>query len=176
MIRRRGALLPGLFLVALGGWMLAQNLGVNLPNLDRLWPAFPLFFGLALLIQFFAEGRRDDGKVFAGIAGTLVGAFFFAFTFDVVGWDQMSRLWPVFVLIGSVAFFGQWLARPRHLGLLIPAGIALMVGGFFILANLGALNPAMREQLIKFWPVLLIAAGLFTLAGYFVRQRPRPDA
>ncbi len=175
MTPRRGAIIPGLLLILLGGWFLADNLGAPLPNLGDLWPAFPLFFGLAFLIQFFTGGRRDDGLIFVGVGGALVGAFFFAFTLGPLEWAQMGTFWPVFILIGSAAFFGQWLARPRNLGLLIPAIIALVVGGVFLLGNAGALSPAMREQLIKFWPVLLIFAGLLTLAGYFFRA-PRRDA
>ena len=171
MSNRRGAIIPGLFLIFLGGWFLAQNLGVPLPQLQTLWPAFPLIFGLAMLVRYFADGRREDGMVFSGVAAALVGAFFFAFTLGPLDWGQMGDYWPVFVLIGSAAFFAQWLTQPRNFGLLVPAVLALGVGGIFLLANIGALDRTMVEQLVKFWPVLLILAGLSTLASYFLRSR-----
>jgi hypothetical protein len=61
MSNRRGAIIPGLFLILLGGWFLAQNLGAPLPQIGKLWPAFPLVFGLAMLVRYFTEGRREDG-------------------------------------------------------------------------------------------------------------------
>jgi hypothetical protein len=171
MSNRRGAILPGLFLILLGGWLLAQNLGARLPQIQNLWPAFPLVFGLAMLVRYFSEGRREEGLVFTGVAATLVGAFFFAFTLGPLEWAQMRDFWPVFVLIGSAAFFAQWLARPRNVGLLVPAVLALIVGGVFMLANTGALNRAMVNQLVKFWPVLLILGGLSSIASYLLRAR-----
>ena len=145
MSTRRGAIIPGLFLILLGGWFLAQNLGVPLPQIGQLWPAFPLVFGLAMVVRYFAEGRREDGLVFIGVAGALVGAFFFAFTLGPLEWAQMRDFWPVFVLIGSAAFFAQWLTQPRNFGLLVPAVLALGVGGGFLMANTGALDRAMVE-------------------------------
>jgi hypothetical protein len=174
MSNRRGAIIPGLLLVGLGAWLLAQNLGVPLPGLDRLWPAFPLFFGLAFLLQFFLGGRRDDGLAFVGVGAALVGAFFFAFTLGRLEWRQMGDYWPVFVLIGSAAFLAQWLVRPAQRGLLVPMFIGLIVGGLFLAANLGLLNAGVREQLIKLWPLALIVAGLITLAGYFFRPKRTP--
>ncbi len=171
MSNRRGAILPGLFLIFLGGWFLAQNLKVPLPQIQNLWPAFPLVFGLAMLVRYFAEGRREDGLVFIGVTGALIGAFFFAFTLGPLEWGQMGDFWPVFVLIGSAAFFVQWLTQPRNFGLLVPAVLTLGVGGVFLLANTNVLDQRMVEQVARFWPVLLILAGLSTLASYFLRAR-----
>ena len=74
MQNRRGAFLPGLLLILLGAWLLATTLGVRLPDLSQLWPVVPLFFGLAALVQYFAEGRRSEGLVFIGVAAALLGA------------------------------------------------------------------------------------------------------
>jgi hypothetical protein len=167
MPNRRGAVIPGLILVLLGGYLLAQNLGVPLPGFDQLWPGFPLFFGLAFLVRFFAGGRRDDGLMFVGVAGALIGVFFFAFTLGRLEWEDMGRWWPVFVLIGAAAFFAQWMVRPSQRGLLVPAFIALLVGAVFLVVNLRLVNPALAEQLTRLWPVLLILGGLLVLGSYF---------
>ncbi|MGH2521265.1 MAG: LiaI-LiaF-like domain-containing protein [Anaerolineales bacterium] len=175
MSNRRSAIIPGLILILLGGWLLAQNLGVGLPGLDQLWPGFPLFFGLAFLLQFFLGGRTDDGLVFVGVAATLIGAFFFAFTLGLLHWSDMGRYWPVFVLIGGAAFLAQWVVRPSQRGLLIPALMALLVGGVALLLTLGRASPALVEQVTKLWPLALIVAGLLTLAGYFFRPSRAGD-
>jgi hypothetical protein len=167
MSNRRGAIIPGLILILLGAWLLAQNLGVRLPGLDALWPIFPLFFGVAFLAQFFLGGRTDDGLVFVGVAGVLIGAFFFAFTLGRLHWSQMGVYWPVFVLIGGLAFLAQWLVRPAQRGLLVPAFIALIVGLVAISLNLRLVNAALAAQISKLWPALLILGGLIVLGRYF---------
>ena len=134
------------------------------------WPGLLVFFGLAFLLQFFFGGRHDSGLIFVGVAVALVGAFFFAFTLGYYRWADMSRYWPVFVLIGSAAFFGQWLAQPRDRGLLVPAFLALLVGGVALPITLQAVNPALAELVIKFWPVVLVLLGLGLLLSVFQRR------
>jgi hypothetical protein len=170
MSNRRPAIIPALFLILFGVWLLAQNLGVPLPAWDTAWPALPLFFGLAFLLQFVLGGRRDSGLVFVGVAAALVGVFFFAFTLGYYRWTDMDRYWPIFVLIGSAAFFGQWLAQPRDRGLLVPAFLALAVGGVALPITLQAVNPALADVVIKFWPLVLVLLGLGMLLSIFPRR------
>jgi peptidoglycan/LPS O-acetylase OafA/YrhL len=170
MPNRRPAIIPALVLIALGAWLLAENLGVPLPTWDQAWPAFPFFFGLAFVLQFFLGGRTDTGLVFVGVAAALVGAFFFAFTLGYLRWNDMAVYWPVFVLIGSAAFFAQWLVRPRERGLLVPAFLALGVGGLALPITLRLINPSLANVVVKFWPVALILLGLALLVGFFQRR------
>src|SRR3989304_4803241 len=146
ILQRRGALTPGLLLILFGAWLLAQNLGVPLPGLDMLWPALPLLFGLGLLLQFFPLGR--------------------------LRWGDMDRYWPVFVLIGGLAFLAQWLVNPAQRGLLIPAGLGLLVGLVAITFTLNLASPALIQQVTKLWPLALIVLGLSLLASYFFRENP----
>ncbi len=166
-MQSRGALLTGVLMILIGGWLLAQNFGAALPGLEQLWPAFPLLGGLAFLVQYFANGRRDDGLVFVGVAAALVGGFFFAFTLGPLRFDEgdMRRWWPVFVLIGAAASLAQWLAQPREWGRLAFASLAALVGTVALAATLGYLDRGQLAQLARWWPVLLIVAGLMALAS-----------
>lgn len=170
-MQRRGPLIPGLLLILVGAWLLAQNLGVRLPGLDVLWPAFPLIFGLAFVAQYFFGGRRDSGLVFVGVASALLGVFFFAFTLGRLEWRSMDHWWPVFVLIGGAAFLAQWLVNPSQAGLLVPAGMALLVGLVALPLTLGLASEAVVEQAAKLWPLVLILGGLALLASYLLRPR-----
>ena len=78
---KRSPLIIGFVLVAIGGWLLAQNLGLRLPDISSLWPALPIIFGLSSVIQYFTTGRKDSGMIFVGVAAALVGAVFFMFPF-----------------------------------------------------------------------------------------------
>jgi hypothetical protein len=173
MRNRRGAILPGLLLIALGAWLLALTLGVPLPGFDKIWPVLPLVFGLAVLVQFFAEGRRHDGLIFTGVAAALLGAFFLTITLGPLTWPALGRWWPVFVLIGGVAFTAQWLARPEERGLLVPAALAMVVGVVALALTLGLAGFTLSDQIIRLWPLLLILAGLGLLANYVVSGRKK---
>jgi len=175
MSNRRSAFIPGLLLILFGAWLLARNLGVELPGLDVLWPAFPLIFGLAFVFQYLLGGRQDSGLVFVGVAAALVGAFFFVFTLGRLPWSQMDRYWPVFVLIGGVAFFAQWLANPGQRGLLIPAIFALAVGLVASMFTLRIASPELIRQASKLWPLILILLGFLILVGQFLRGNRDQD-
>ncbi|MCC7359948.1 MAG: hypothetical protein IT317_10750 [Anaerolineales bacterium] len=170
-MRRRGALFPGLLLIALGLWFLADALGVQLPTLADLWPIFPLGFGLAALGGYFMQGRQESGLVFTGVSATLIGALFFAITLGPLDWGDLGRLWPLFVLIGGLAFLAQWLAQPGERGLLVPAFLGLLVGGVAIVFTLNLLGPAVGQLAAKLWPLILIVLGLGLLGSYFLRGR-----
>ena len=172
-MRNRGAIVPGLVLIALGGWFLADALGVRLPGLGDLWPIFPLGFGIAMLAQYFVNGRRDEGLIFTGVTGVLVGAFFLAITLGPLGWGDLGRLWPIFPLIGGLAFLAQWLARPSERGLLVPALLGLAVGGIALLFTLDLLGEGAGRLLANFWPVVLILLGVALLANYMLSGRKK---
>lgn len=165
MPKRPVNFIPGLILVLLGIWFLARNLDVRVPGLDQLWPIFPLLFGLSFIVQFFANGRHEEGLLFAGTAATLVGAFFFAITLGPLTWT--NDYWPVFPLIGGVAFLAQWLARPSQRGLLVPAMMGILVGVVGLAVTLNLIGPDAAKLVGNLWPVLLILAGLAMLGRYF---------
>jgi len=169
-MQRRSNLIPGLILLLLGGYFLARNLGVRMPGLNALWPVFPLGFGLLLLARYLGGEREDPGQVFVGTVALLIGAFFFLFTLDVLRWGQMGVFWPAFVLIGGAGFLAHWAARPSDRGVLVPALLALIVGGIALLFTLGRVEPVLGRQIARFWPVALIILGLAILIGRRRRQ------
>lgn len=155
---RLGSVWLGLTFVGLGVMLLlAQWLGWG-----RLWPLFPLLGGLSFLVAYVLGGFRDAGLVFIGIAASLVGFFFLGFTLGYWEWGEMGRLWPVFPLIGGVAFCALFLAeRPRDLGTLAVGVAALVVG----IVGLGVTFGMLGKEVVKLWPLLLILMGLFGLAS-----------
>lgn len=168
---RYGALFPGLLLIALGAWFLADALGVALPSLGDLWPVFSVGFGLACLVNYFLGGRREPGLVFMGVTSSLLGVLFFAITLGPLAWGDLGRLWPLFPLIAGLAFLAQWLTQPSERGLLVPGLLGLAVGGVPLLFTFDLLDGAVGEWILRLWPVLLILLGLGLLGSYFWRGR-----
>ena len=163
MKRNRGSIVAGIFLVGLGGWLLAQQLGVWVPGLSQLWPGLVVLGGAAALLAYVSE--REPDQLFLGVAGVLVGGCFFLFTLGRLDWQaDMPRYWPAFLIIFSLASVAQWLAAPDRRGYLVQAGVSLLVGLFFFAYYFNLLSGLLVRQVQQLWPLLLIVAGLIALA------------
>jgi len=171
---RKGTIIPALFLILLGVYFLLNELGIDIPGWDTIWPIFPLVGGLAFLGSYIFGQRRDPGQVFVGTAATLVGLVFFFITLGPLEYRDLGTWWPVFVLIGGVAFLAQWAAaRFRDWGALFLALVALVVGGVGLATTLQLLGPQTSELLPRLWPVLLILVGLMVLLRAVAGRRSR---
>jgi hypothetical protein len=159
-----GTMWTGLGLIALGiALLVAQWIGWG-----EIWPLFPLLAGLSFWGGYVATGFKDGGLVFVGTTATLIGLFFFGFTLGYWEWAEMSTLWPVFPLIGGVAFFILFLAE-RDLGALAVGCIALTVG----LVGLAVTFGFVGSDIVKLWPLLLVFGGLVGLASAVSRMLRR---
>ncbi len=155
---RFGGVLWGGVLVALGTYLLLAKLGLDTPDLGTLWPIFPFTLGVAFLASFFGGESRDPGPVCPGTLGVLLGLFFFAFTLGFLSWEDMGVLWPCFPLIVGLSFLATWLAyRGKQPGLLVPAGINLLVGLGGLALTLGVVDLDTAQLA---WPIALIAVGV----------------
>lgn len=154
---RSGNVIGGLVIIALGIWFLLGALGVRLPGIGNFWPIFPTLAGLAFIVAYVRQ--KDAGFLIPGVAGFLIGLFFFLFTLGSFEWSQMGQLWPLFPLIGGLAFLAAYLSD-RDAGLLIPAvgGVGVgVIGLFFTLSGFSL------AWLGTFWPVILILVGILVL-------------
>jgi hypothetical protein len=154
-----GVVWAGLGLIGLGiAFLLAQWIGW-----DKLWPIFPLLGGLAFFAGYAASGFQDAGLAFVGTAATLIGLFFFGFTLGNWEWVEMVRLWPVFALIGGIAFVVLFIAegRSQDWGVLGIGLAAIIVG----VVGLAVTHGWVSGDIVKYWPALLVLLGLVALVG-----------
>jgi hypothetical protein len=176
----RGSLIPAAVLIFIGGYFLLVNLGVIpwLP-ISQMWPALVVLVGVLFWLGFILDRKHDPGLAFVGTIVTLTGLFFMLFTFNVnllglgrVDWGDMRLLWPAFPLIVGIAFVVMWLAgRCRDGGLLIPAGILLLVGLGGFAFTLG--NVPLFQNILQWWPLLLIFFGIVILIQSIRRPRAK---
>ncbi len=163
MKNNRGTIIVGIFLVLLGGWLLAQQMGVRVPSFTQLWPGVLILAGAGLLISFIQDRQPD--QIFWGVAALLLGGFFFLFTLGLFNWQSdMARYWPVFLIIFSIASVFQWFTNPARRGYLAQAGLALLIGLFFLAYNFNLFSRFLAQQILQLWPLLVILAGLVVVA------------
>lgn len=90
--------------------------GVTWGDMGRLWPAFPLIGGLAILAQFAVDPRRDWGNFVLGVLAIVVGAVAFPFTLGLWPGElgtTLLNLWPVLLIVLGLAALLQALFRRR---------------------------------------------------------------
>ena len=99
-------LIWGLFLIALGGMLLAANLGVDLPH--RVWSYWPfLLIAMGLARMLFVGGSESVGDGFWILLGGLYGWI----SIWNVGALTWATAWPIFVIAGGLSV----LMRPAFL-------------------------------------------------------------
>ena len=163
-MRDKGTMILAVLLIALGGYFLLNELNVGLPGLELIWPLLPVSAGIALVFGYLSSEEKDPEQVFFGTVATFVGLVFLAITLGPLTYSSLRDWWPVFVLIGGVAFLAQWaVAGFRDWDALFLALVALCIGGVSLAITLELLGPNTRETLPKLWPGALILAGLMAL-------------
>jgi hypothetical protein len=165
-------IVPGLILILLGAFLLLRQLAPDILGWDNIWPIFPTLGGLAFLTGWLFSQERDPGLLFVGTAATLVGLFFFPFTFGAFEWGDMSRLWPAFPIIGGLAFLALFAGgRFRDWGAAGVGCVAVLVGVIAFGFTLFRLPRSLGDTLIEFWPLGLILIGLIGLLSALLRRR-----
>ena len=109
-MRDRRAVLLALALIVLGSYLLLTELNAEIPRWSQTWPVLPFAAGLALLIGYIADQKHNPDHVFLGTAATLVGVVFLFVTIGPLNYRDLESWWPVFVVIGGLAFLAQWAA------------------------------------------------------------------
>ncbi len=179
-MNRRGTLITAVVLIGIGAYLLLANLNVIPPySITQMWPGIVVLVGILFWLGFIFGKDHDPGLAFVGTIVTLTGLFFFLFTFNVdlfglgrVDWSDMSKLWPAFPLIVGIAFVVLWAAgRFRDWGVLIPAGILLLVGFGGFAYTLG--NVPVFQNILQWWPLLLILFGIVILFQSLARTRSK---
>jgi len=169
---RRGSVVLALFFILMGIYLLLNELDVGIPGWDKIWPVFPFAGGLVLVGSYVFGERRDPDRVFIGTAATLVGLAFFFITLGPLEYRDLSDWWPVFALIGGIAFLAQWAAvRFRDWGALFLALVGLVIGFAGLAIKLEWLGPETRELLPSLWPALLVLGGLIMLLRGLLGRR-----
>jgi hypothetical protein len=109
--------------------------------------------------------RDRYGVMWAGLGLIGLGVAFLVAQF--IGWD---KIWPIFPILGGLAFLGGYAAGGfRDAGLVFVGTLAVLVGVFFFGFSLGIWEWA---QMADLWPAFPLIGGLGFVA-LFLAERGR---
>ncbi len=143
------SLLPGIILIVLGIIFFLPNV-TDLRGRE-LWPTFVLALGVVFYILFLAD-RARYGLLMPATILTVTGLMFFYCVFE--GWYMMRDIWPLFIVAPGLGFLLMYFFGKKEQGLLIPGGILIAVGLFFLGGT---------TEYEYLWPIILIAIGIALL-------------
>ncbi len=173
---RQRPVLPGLFLVLLGLWLLLRELGI--PGSHAVWPLFVILVGLGVWGHYILnETERKPDNVFWGTALLLVGFFFLLRENGWYGpatWDW-GIVWPVFPAIMGTSAGVQWLLYLHRWDALLWSLIGWVVAlvGFAYTSEFISGETAL--QLARLWPLFLILGGMGLVLQYVLENRRNPS-
>lgn len=119
-----GRLWSGLMAAMAGLLFLGISLGATLTVLGvrvelswtyfwQVWPAFPMFAGVAWLAQYAATGLRRSGLLVVGLGALVTGVVGFGAMHDLWAVSALEILWPVALILAGVAVLAGAATR-RH--------------------------------------------------------------
>ncbi|MDZ7289765.1 MAG: DUF5668 domain-containing protein [candidate division KSB1 bacterium] len=162
MSDRRGSLVGGLILIMIGLALLANRLHVRLPSWEYIYPFAFVLLGLASAYRIRGRGHCDG--VFGTVFFLSLGAFFLLRNFDFIPYFHS---WPVFPLAVGLGLLAEFVFVPSRWGVLIP-GFALLLFGLALLFE--ELEYWYFYDVLRFWPVILIAFGIGILLNAMRRR------
>ena len=175
-MNRRGSLTFGILLILIGGWFLAVQFIEPLENwLERFidWPFWIIGPGLLFLVAAIVSGVSGlavPGSVISGIGCIL---YYQNYTND---WESWSYMWTLIIGFVGIGVFLMHVLD-GNLRKALNEGGNTLVTSLILFLIFGSIFRAVFGQtpfLGEYWPLLLVAAGLWMLVRPFLR-RPKAD-
>lgn len=154
---------PGILLTGIGLYFLLQQMNFQMFPGFYSWPTLLAIAGLALTVHAYSAG--DHANILPGITLLGIGLHFHIIHYLAFWPDHLGA----FMLILSLGFLLRY-QKTRN-GLF--PGLLLLVISLFIIFNNQIMGKLLwlkqgMSLLWNFWPVLLIASGLYLL---FIRKK-----
>lgn len=148
----RNTLVLGGALIVLGLMFLTVNFSEY--GWDTFWPLFLIAGGLTFLAVYLSD-RRNYGFLMPATILIVYGILFLCCSLS--DWEYMELWWPTFILGPGLGLLAMYFGGKRETGLLVPASILLGLASIFYVV----FGPLQTYE--RYWPVLLILAGIALL-------------
>lgn len=145
----------GSLALIIGILLLFENFGF-FQGIHKIWPVFPLFFAIGLILLFFKKYKNSLKLLGMGTYLALVSILFFFCNFTK--WSILKNLWPSFIAFLGISYLVIFPFSINKKFYIISAVLFLLIATVFFLVF--ALDT-------RLWPFALI---LFGLSLFFIRK------
>ena len=159
-------LVLGLILILVGGGLLLKRMGLLDVGWEEIYPIALLLFA-AMSIVSVAQGNRNHA--FWATFLFVCGLFTFLKNYGIIDSLWSINLWSILLLAFGLSFFALYVTKPQDWGVLIPGSILTVFGLVALLDDLG-LDWLSYQQIIEYWPLMLIAIGIIIIASSLTRR------
>lgn len=112
---------------------------------------------------------QKKSLLFAGLFLLMTGILFFLIDIKFLS-HTLDALWPVVVIIGGFSLFvsGFFVHKGIKTSQFIPSLSLILLGVFCLLFSLDVIEEPFLRLASRWWPIVLIAAGICLIALFFV--------
>ncbi len=151
MFRQSKSIVPGIILILIGLYFLADRLDWPLPDFFEIYPFLFLLLALASATRIRGWGRREG--VFGAVFFLTLSAFFILRNYDFI--PYIYHPWPIWLIAAGLGCLAVFIFAPSQWGMLIPGSAFLLFGGAFLLREFDIIY-----NIDRYWPIILIAIGV----------------
>lgn len=140
------------------GLLIALESYVKLSIISRLWPVLTVILGIGL-IGIFVK-RKKSGMIYLAAGEYLICFSGLALYCNFTSWQNMARLWPLFIGFLGIVFFTLFVLNRERRVLLFLGLLLISLSAFFYFVF--ALD-------IRFWWTIFVLVGVSILAAVWIR-------
>jgi hypothetical protein len=174
-LRTQIGMLPlAVFLLALGGYLIARRLDVKgIPDFSTvaLWGGSVLALAFAAVFHALVFGRRESGLLFAGLLIWITAGLAALLILGIDEQAQATQWWPLLLVALSVTFLVTYLIERVHdVRLVLASILTLVAGATAYLVTSGRVDNQLLDRAADYWPLLLAVIGVGLLPLAFHRR------
>ncbi|NUO82476.1 hypothetical protein HUU05_20570 [candidate division KSB1 bacterium] len=151
MAKQRSSIVPGIVLILIGLYFLANRLDWPIPDFFEIYPFVFLLLAIACAARIRGWGNRDG--VFGTFFFLTLGVFFILRNYDLI--PYIYHPWPIWLIAAGIGCIAVFVFAPSQWGMLIPGSAFLLFGGAFLLREFDIIY-----NVDRYWPIIVIAIGV----------------
>lgn len=146
----------------------------QLDTASQLWP-LGAFLGGVLYCLAVSKGPRKGRTMFPGV---LVASASLVYFFAGLARLSISDYWPFYMISAGLSVFVAGFLAYRRLraGFFVPALGFVLLGMFFLVFSFGFSSMRFSAFLTRWWPGLVVVAGIILMALYALMRAIGPSA